>query len=105
MDTDFTSGLIVNPSDVKVEPRSPSPSHACAVAPAPALVKYDPDIVIKQEHVSHVAPSHVSKQTSVLKPSTIVITGIMGIIIRKPFNTMIMFHLNNIINPVPWMWI
>ena len=75
MDTDFTSGLIVNPSDVKVEPRSPSPSHACAPAPALAPVKYDPDIVIKQEHVSHVAPSHVSKQTSVLKPSTIVITG------------------------------
>ena len=74
MDTDFTGGLIVNPCDVKAEPKSPepSPSPTPAPAPPPLITKYDPDVVIKQE--SHVP--HVTKpQQSVLKQPTIVITG------------------------------
>ena len=75
MDTDFAGcgGLIVNPSDVKVEPQSPVPSPA----PAPALdtiaAKLEPGLAtsIKQE-------ARPLQQTSVLKPQTIVIRGQHG---------------------------
>ena len=68
MDTDFADSMMtVNPSDVKVEPPSPSstpaliPLHNHVVAP-----KQEPETVqIKQE----------PRQTSVLKNPTIVITG------------------------------
>ena len=75
MDTDFAGcgGLIVNPSDVKVEPQSPVPSPA----PAPGLdtiaAKLEPGLAtsIKQE-------ARPLQQTSVLKPPTIVIRGQHG---------------------------
>ena len=77
MDTDFAGcgGLIVNPSDVKVEPQSPVPSPA--PAPAPGLdtiaAKLEPGLAtsIKQE-------ARPLQQTSVLKPPTIVIRGQHG---------------------------
>ena len=81
MDTDFAGcgGLIVNPSDVKVEPQSPVPSPAPAPAPAPApgldtiAAKLEPGLAtsIKQE-------ARPLQQTSVLKPPTIVIRGQHG---------------------------
>ena len=77
MDTDFAGcgGLIVNPSDVKVEPQSPVPSPA--PAPGPGLdtiaAKLEPGLAtsIKQE-------ARPLQQTSVLKPPTIVIRGQHG---------------------------
>ena len=77
MDTDFAGcgGLIVNPSDVKVEPQSPVPSPAST--PGPGLdtlaAKLEPGLAasIKQE-------ARPLQQTSVLKPPTIVIRGQHG---------------------------
>ena len=68
MDTDFAGGLIVNPSDVKVEPPSPSSTPS----PAPSMqMKVEPDLVIKQEMNGTKPP-----QQSVLKqPQTILITS------------------------------
>ena len=78
MDTDLATGLIVNPSEVKVEPVSPAPSPS--VTPAPPLApvttvqtKLEPELChIKQEPRQTQSPS---SGLSVLKqPSTIVIS-------------------------------
>ena len=51
MDTELAGGLIVNPSEVKVEPASPAPSPSSTPAPSVApLMKLEPDVLdIKQE--------------------------------------------------------
>jgi len=73
MDTDFTDGLMVNPSDVKVEPASPS-SSAPPLIPLVSHAKLEPDVVVKQE--TQQPQQHVAKtQHSVLKHPTIVITN------------------------------
>jgi len=70
MDTDFAGGLIVNPSDVKVEP--PSPSSTPSPGPAPSIqMKCEPDLVIKQE----MTQTKPLQQQSVLKQPTILITS------------------------------
>lgn len=76
MDTDFPATLIVNPSDVKVEPVSPCP----AVPPDSLLqIKTEPGLAVKQEpdNRPHLRPfsSSSASPVSLLKQPTIVITS------------------------------
>ena len=79
MDTDFPATLIVNPSQVKVEPVSPQPG-----SPASLLhIKTEPGLAVKQEEpeLRHLRPllsssaSASSSSVSLLKQPTIVITS------------------------------
>ena len=79
MDTDFPAGLIVNPSEVKVEPVSPQPPQS---SPTSVLhIKTEPGLAVKQEEpeLRHLRPllssSASSSPVSLLKQPTIVITS------------------------------
>ena len=78
MDTDLASGLIVNPSEVKVEPVSPAPSPSPTPAPSvtPVTVvqtKMEPELChIKQEPRQLQIPG--SGHSVLKQPSTIVIS-------------------------------
>lgn len=73
MDSDFPGNLIVNPSDVKVEPLSPHPTHE-QLLDIQTELKSEPDIVIKEEPGSYM-PKLQTVQTSVLKQPTILISS------------------------------
>jgi len=73
MDSDFPGNLIVNPSDVKVEPLSPQPTHE-QLLDIQTELKSEPDIVIKEEPGSFM-PKPSTIQTSVLKQPTILISS------------------------------
>ena len=73
MDSDFPGNLIVNPSDVKVEPLSPQPTHE-QLLDINTELKSEPDIVIKEEPGSYM-PKLQPAQHSVLKQPTILISS------------------------------
>lgn len=73
MDSDFPGNLIVNPSDVKVEPLSPQPTHE-QLLDIQTELKSEPDIVIKEEP-GNFMPKPSTVQTSVLKQPTILISS------------------------------
>ena len=73
MDSDFPGNLIVNPSDVKVEPLSPQPTHE-QLLDIQTELKSEPDIVIKEEPGSYL-PKLPTTQHSVLKQPTILISS------------------------------
>ena len=83
MDTDFPATLIVNPSDVKVEPVSPQPGSPAAPSASSLLhIKTEPGLAVKQEEpeLRHLRPllsssSSSSSPVSLLKQPTIVITS------------------------------
>ena len=82
MDTDFPATLIVNPSDVKVEPVSPQPCLSPAGPPDSLLqIKTEPGLAVKQEEpeLRHLRPlltsSASTSPVSLLKQPTIVITS------------------------------
>ena len=82
MDTDFPATLIVNPSDVKVEPVSPQPGSPAAPSASSLLhIKTEPGLAVKQEEpeLRHLRPllssSASSSPVSLLKQPTIVITS------------------------------
>ena len=81
MDTDFPATLIVNPSDVKVEPVSPQPGSPAAPSASLLHIKTEPGLAVKQEEpeLRHLRPllssSASSSPVSLLKQPTIVITS------------------------------
>jgi len=77
MDTDFPATLIVNPSDVKVEPVSPGPAQDSLLH-----IKTEPGLPVKQEEADHppqlrpfTTPASSASPVSLLKQPTIVITS------------------------------
>ena len=83
MDTDFPATLIVNPSDVKVEPVSPQPGSPAAPSASSLLhIKTEPGLPVKQEEADHppqlrpfTTPASSASPVSLLKQPTIVITS------------------------------
>ena len=83
MDTDFPATLIVNPSQVKVEPVSPQPGSPAAPPASLLHIKTEPGLAVKQEEpeLRHLRPllsssaSASSSSVSLLKQPTIVITS------------------------------
>merc|ERR1719309_867453 len=73
MDSDFPGNLIVNPSDVKVEPLAPQLTHE-QLLDIQTELKSEPDIVIKEEPGSFM-PKLPTTQHSVLKQPTILISS------------------------------
>ena len=80
MDTDLATGLIVNPSDVKVEPASPGPSPSTTPAPSvnPVTVvqtKLEPELCHIKQEPRAVQSSQGSGHSVLKQPSTIVISS------------------------------